>query len=134
MRSVPSPHGCLHGCLPCILFAATATYPPASLAPPLAVHSRERYASSAPRPLTRTPCSLAPLQFLTGAQIQAAQIPFLPQGAQIISAWFATLPLVPTTYYIPGAILAVSPVSIGYDPATGAAPSVGTGIVFAMNP
>ena len=71
---------------------------------------------------------------MTGAQIQAAQIPFLPQGAQIIQAWFAPLPLSATTYYIPYAILAASPVSIGYDPSTGSTPSVGTGIVFAFNP
>ena len=74
------------------------------------------------------------MQFLTGQQIQAAQIPFLPDAANIIKAWFAPLPLSASTYYIPGAILATTPASIGIDPSSGAAPSVGTGLVFAINP
>ena len=74
------------------------------------------------------------LQFLTGTQVQAAQIPYLPDAANILKAWFSTLPVSPSTYYIPGAIITATPVSINIDPATGASPSFGKGLIFALNP
>ena len=97
---------------------------------------------------TLTECSssaLPSLQFLNGTQIQAGQIPYLAklprlpgQGdpAGLIKALFAPLPLLDSTYYIPGAIIAGSSSAVNIDPATGAAPGFGTGmgLGFAINP
>ena len=100
----------------------------------LASLARHYYCMRLPYLPAHPPPRSARLQILTGSQIQKFPIPYLPQEAQIVQAWFAGLPLIDTTYSIPGAILATSPVSINYDPDTGATPSYGIGIVFALNP
>ena len=61
------------------------------------------------------------MQFLTGAQIRNAQIPFLPSSAQVIAGWFNPLPLVDDAYYLPGALMCELDLAAAMDGAAGLA-------------